>query len=415
MAAGSLPRYDLFRTNQRGDVGVHAPRRFGEPVVVLERVGRDADGLEPLRHGDPHYGHPHRGERPQHALHVAAFEVDPWPRRRRFRQREQRGDRPRLEQPERAVPVERELDVLGRARALLQPVPGLAQLLELRRTQASTGTRGLPLAVQDVVVGGDATVHDDVPETGDGVGHHLGPRTGDRVGGEQHPGGDRVDHPLDHDTHPHPIAGDVVGRAIGDRPLARERVPAPVHRVDQRLGAADVQQRLVLAREAGVRQVLRGRTGPDRDRACPESLVGLDDLPAELVGKRTGRRPDDIVRDRGDAEALGHPLARPDHLVESSGLATDERDRAGAHLAEPDDGGRPESGRSPRVIPPPLEKKGSPAVPGTREAAPPAPRWPRRRASSAVSTRAPAPTAAASTHSTDRHVGRRPLAQRART
>jgi hypothetical protein len=74
----------------------------------------------------------------------------------------------------------------------------------------------------------------------------------------------------------------------------------------------------VLAREAGVRQILGGGAGPDGDRAGAEPLVGVHDLPAQVARELSGRG--------GDAEAVGDPLTRFDHLGEPGGLATDERD-----------------------------------------------------------------------------------------
>jgi hypothetical protein len=301
--------------------------------MPLERVGRDADRPDVQRCGDAHHRHAHRRERPQHALHVAAFEVDARPGAGGHRQREQRRDRPGLEQPQRAVAVEGELDVLRRPGALLQPLARFAQPIELSRVQAALDAPCRP-PVEHVVVGGDAPVDDDVPEARDGVDDHLGARTGDRVGREQHPGGGRLDHPLDDDGHPHRRVAEAARLPVRHRALAPERVPAPAHRVDQRVGAADVQDRLVLAREAGVRQVLGGGAGPDGDRARTEPLVGVHDLPAQVAFELSGRG--------GDAEPVGDPLTRVDHLGEPGGLATDECDAGRVDLGERDqrDGAR---------------------------------------------------------------------------
>jgi hypothetical protein len=146
---------------------------------------------------------------------------------------------------------------------------------------------------------------------------------------------------LDHDAHPRGAVGDTRRLAVGDRTPARQRLPAPPHRVDQLLDAADVQKRLVLTREAGLWQVLGHGAGPDSNVTRPEPLVGADDLAKELVGKRAGRRPNRIVGRRRDAEPVRHPLARPDQLAEAGGLATHIGEPAGIDLGEPHDGSSP--------------------------------------------------------------------------
>jgi hypothetical protein len=85
----------------------------------------------------------------------------------------------------------------------------------------------------------------------------------------------------------------------------------------------------VLAREAGLRQILGRGARPDSDRT-PEPLVGLGDLAAKVVRELAVRRG-------RDAETIGHPLARLDHLTEVRGLAADERDAAGVDVGERDD------------------------------------------------------------------------------
>ena len=112
------------------------PADVDESGMAHERVGRDPDARERQRGGDPHRRHPHRGERAQHALHVAGLEVDPRTRTGRPGLREQRRDRPRLQQPQPSVVVESPLHVLRCAGALLQPSTGRAQLGELGGVQA---------------------------------------------------------------------------------------------------------------------------------------------------------------------------------------------------------------------------------------------------------------------------------------
>ena len=156
----------------------------------------------------------------------------------------------------------------GDAGAVLQPLPGRVQLVELGRAQASSSRTGYAVRrVEHVVIGGHAAVDHHVTETGHGVHDHLRAAPGHRVRGEQHPGGSRVDHPLHHHGHRTASVGDARRLAVGDRPRARQRSPAVPHRVEQRLRAADAEHRLVLAGEAGLRQVLGRGAGPDGDRA----------------------------------------------------------------------------------------------------------------------------------------------------
>jgi hypothetical protein len=134
----------------------------------------------------------------------------------------------------------------------------------------------------------DTALDDHIPQTRHRIDDHLGARTGDRVGGEQHPGGERVDHPLHQHAHPHRAIGETGRLPVGERARTRQRRPAPPHGLEQRLGAADVQHRLVLAGEAGLRQVLDRGARSHRDRARPEPLVARDDLPTKIVGEQPG-------------------------------------------------------------------------------------------------------------------------------
>ncbi len=197
------------------------------------------------------------------------------------------------------------------------------------------------------MIGGDAAVDDHVPEPGNGVDDHLGAATGDRVRGEQHPGGDRVDHPLDHDGHPHRRRRRC-RRPRGRRPRARLASESQHRRTASisASGASDVQQRLVLAREAGVRQILRRRAGPHRDRTRPEPLVGRRISSPQVRSEPAGRQPARVVGGGRDAEPLRHPLPGPDHPGQAGRLTADQPDAIIVQVGESDDADR----GSPRVL-----------------------------------------------------------------
>ncbi|GGU84335.1 hypothetical protein GCM10010498_48020 [Streptomyces cavourensis] len=92
-----------------------------------------------------------------------------------------------------------------------------------------------------------------------------------------------------------------------------QRGPAGLDRLDQRLTARDAEVRVLLAREARVRQILGGGAGADRGRSAAEAFVrrqhlGAWHLPAAV---RLGRH----------AETVRHPLAEADQPGEPGGLA----------------------------------------------------------------------------------------------
>src|SRR3990172_2312692 len=70
--------------------------------------------------------------------------------------------------------------------------------------------------------------------------------------------------------------------SIRDGPIGEERGERPLARREERPVALDVEKRLLLAGEACIRQVLRGRAAPDRhaDRlrgVSAQAVVGLGD------------------------------------------------------------------------------------------------------------------------------------------
>jgi hypothetical protein len=116
------------------------------------------------------------------------------------------------------------------------------------------------------------------------------------IDGEHHARGRHVGthHLLDPDRQGHLKMIEAVEVAIGDRPVGEKRgiaAPAGGH---QRLGAHDVQERLLLAGEAGVGQVLGRGRGADGDRqlllirAGGHLGIGLPDVGGDLFWKLTG-------------------------------------------------------------------------------------------------------------------------------
>ena len=178
-----------------------------------------------------------------------------------------------------------------------------------------------------------------LPQAGAGVDHRLPPPAGHRVGGEQHPRGGRVHHPLHHHREPDLPVVDAGRGAVGDRPIRPQRRPAPADRLDDPVRPDHVQIGVLLAGEAGVGQVLRGRRGPHRDGhvlaqrevAVPNSRRDIGGhlssqqhgagphrqlgpvAPADQLVHRTGDRPIGLG---GDDEPVGHREPRADQLAE---------------------------------------------------------------------------------------------------
>ena len=177
------------------------------------------------------------------------------------------------------------------------------------------------------------------------------------------------------------------------------RGPAADHRREQRVVPAYVQVGLLLAGEAGVLEVLRGRRGADRDRSTAEVRVRPEDLPPQtgrdpagdegrgdlLAGLRAAgadQGPDALAqpvgRDEvgvgvgGDHEPVGNRQAGPDELAEVGALAADPV------VVRPPDRGQwrdvghetfPFSFRSVAVGLPPLEECGHLPLPEGEEVA----------------------------------------------
>ena len=102
------------------------------------------------------------------------------------------------------------------------------------------------------------------------------------------------DHPLHDDGHLGPPVVEAVMQAVGHGSLGEERGPAPADVEQDRRRTHDVQVRVVLARERCRRQVLRCRAGSD-------GVGGL--LPESGPARARDRRPQ-ILRDGGRFEGL---------------------------------------------------------------------------------------------------------------
>ena len=127
-------------------------------------------------------------------------------------------------------------------------------------------------------------------------------RPGHRVGGEQHAGDRGVHHPLHHDGEPRRGMVDPVARPVGDRPVGPERRPAAADRVQDGVRPDDRQVRVLLPGEAGERQVLGGRRGPDRDGRFAQLPVGGGDRVRHAPG---------AARSTGSAPVPAGPARRP--------------------------------------------------------------------------------------------------------
>ena len=152
------------------------------------------------------------------------------------------------------------------------------------------------------------------------------PVTGSAV--NRMPAASREHHPLHDDGHVDRAVVDAVAQAIGHGPLGEQRRPAPADVLEDRRRPHDVQVGVLLAGEGGRRQVLRRRAGPDgvggllaergeraRDRRC--EVVGDGDPldgPADLRAERPDRRPVVGLRaataGRADPRSTGAPPRR---------------------------------------------------------------------------------------------------------
>ena len=224
-----------------------------------------------------------------HHLPVTDGDVDVVLAVARLRDREQRGDRPALDDLE-AIVDQAPFDVLGTAEMRLDPPAELHQPHDLRVRQ---GRLPLPLRLDRLfprsarrrgddgkLLGGDRLVDDlavphrvavRVHQAGDQglaeaeAGLHGGDLAvaRDRVGREQDAGRLREDHLLHDHGHLDLAVVHAVPQAVGHGPLGEERGPAAADVLEDRRRPDDVQVRVLLAREGGRRQVLGRGAGAD--------------------------------------------------------------------------------------------------------------------------------------------------------
>jgi hypothetical protein len=105
----------------------------------------------------------------------------------------------------------------------------------------------------------------------------------------------RVDHPLNGHCQPYRALVDPVAPPVAHGTVGPERRPAAPDRVEEGRLADDVEERVLLAGEARVREVFGGGRRPDGDRrVVAEGAVrhehGLGDLRRHR--RRDQRRPD---------------------------------------------------------------------------------------------------------------------------
>ncbi len=110
----------------------------------------------------------------------------------------------------------------------------------------------------DVFVGIHRALHHGFAQAPGGVDHHHAVEPGLGVDGEHHAGGAEVGahHGLDTHRQRHLQVVEAARLAVADRPVGEKRGEATAAGVEQGVGTADVQERLLLAGEAGIRQVL---------------------------------------------------------------------------------------------------------------------------------------------------------------
>jgi hypothetical protein len=144
------------------------------------------------------------------------------------------------------------------------------------------------------------TLHHSLTEPVGGGDEHRAVEPGLRVHGEHHAG--RADvaahHALDPGGQGDVGVDEAVVHPVGDRPVVVQRGEDGLHRLEQVVDAADVQEGLLLAGEGGVGEVLGRRTGPHRPGHLvrtgvggDEFLVGVPDVAFELLRERLLQDP----------------------------------------------------------------------------------------------------------------------------
>ncbi len=223
-----------------GDVG-EQPTVGLPPELRLRAVGGDPEIAHQVREHQRQRRPAHRSDRPVDPLRHVDRQVDVQAAEGFGGHREQRGDRPRLGQPERAITVDGPLDVLrgpvvarhvraqrGERAGLVVGYRRMISLLH-NRFRAAAGLRanagglvaepprGDPAGLHHEVVRGDRAGYHRLAESGVRVDHGLGSAPGYGVRGEQHAGRGRVHHALHDHRQPYRAVVDAVGRPVGHR------------------------------------------------------------------------------------------------------------------------------------------------------------------------------------------------------
>ena len=179
------------------------------------------------------------------------------------------------------------------------------------------------LAVDDVVVRGDGPGDDGLAES---------PRrldddarfAGRRVRGEHHARLLGVDHLLDHDGDVDLVVREPLLVPVVDGALGEQRGPTLLDPFEEVL-LGDVEERLLLAREGGVGEVLGRRRRADGDErllVTPDGAIGVEDLLAYLLGHRC---PHDefvrtFLRSRERLGVLGVDVHRGEQVLVDAGV-----------------------------------------------------------------------------------------------
>ncbi len=208
-----------------------ATRLRAQELGDVDEQPAAGDAHRPSRRQLPHR-EPERLHRLGHHLLVADGDVDPVLVVVGLRDREQRGDRPRLDDVE-PVAGQAPLDVLRAAEARFDPAPQLRDphglVVGQRRPVPPVG---LDRPLDDCAVAHPVGVrrgrprHQRLAEPEDRLDQRHLPMPADGVGGEQHAGDLRRDHPLDDHRHPEAAVVEAVAQPVGHGSLGEQRSPA---------------------------------------------------------------------------------------------------------------------------------------------------------------------------------------------
>ncbi len=142
------------------------------------------------------------------------------------------------------------------------------------------------------LVGFDRTLNDVLAESPRGGDEHDVAKAGLGVQREDHAAGAQIgaDHPLDADRQRDVEVVEAVVDAVLHRAIGEQTGEAAATGLDECGLAADVEETLVLTREARLRQIFRRRRAANRNGNvgtlfCDETFVCGDDFGAQIVGQ----------------------------------------------------------------------------------------------------------------------------------